>query len=70
MGIIYPYPDGYKEALSTMKQLEAFLEWGGTKKDVTCLVIGGLALLASIFGLLPLPFGGGIFFFRRFARLL
>ena len=56
MGIIYPYPDGYKEALSTMKQLEAFLEWGGTKKDVTCLVIGGLALLASIFGLLPLPF--------------
>ena len=40
-----------------MKQLEAFLEWGGTKKDITCLVLGGLSLLVSIFHLLPsLPF--------------
>ena len=37
--------------------LERFLEWGGVKKDVTCLVISAAALLASIFDLLPqLPF--------------
>ncbi len=39
-----------------MKHLEAFLEWGGTRKDIACLVISGLALLVSIFELLPLPF--------------
>ena len=39
-----------------MERLEAFLEWGGVKKDVTCLVLSGLALVASIFDLLPLPF--------------
>ena len=37
--------------------LERFLEWGGVKKDVTCLVISAAALLASMFDLLPqLPF--------------
>ena len=37
--------------------LERFLEWGGVKKDVTCLVLSGAALLVSIFDLLPqLPF--------------
>ena len=37
--------------------LERFLEWGGVKKDVTCLVLSGIALLVSIFDLLPqLPF--------------
>ena len=37
--------------------LERFLEWGGVKKDVTCLVLSGIALLISIFDLLPrLPF--------------
>jgi heavy metal translocating P-type ATPase len=39
-----------------MKTLERFLEWGGVKKDITLLVISGVALLASIFHLLPLPF--------------
>ena len=39
-----------------MKQIEAFLEWGGTRRDVTCLVLGGLSLLASIIGWQPLPF--------------
>lgn len=39
-----------------MKTLERFLEWGGVKKDVTLLIISGVALLASIFQLLPLPF--------------
>ena len=38
-----------------MKKLEELLEWGGTKKDITLLVISGLALIASIAGL-PLPF--------------
>ena len=32
-----------------MKQLEKLLEWGGVKKDISCLVIAGIALLASIF---------------------
>ena len=39
-----------------MEKLESFLEWGGTKKDVTCLVISAFALLISIFDLVPLPF--------------
>ncbi len=39
-----------------MKKLEVFLEIGGTKKDVTLLSIGGLSLLASLFGWNPLPF--------------
>ena len=33
--------------------LERFLEWGGVKKAVTCLVFSGIALLVSIFDLLP-----------------
>ena len=37
--------------------LERFLEWGGVKKAVTCLAFSGIALLVSIFDLLPqLPF--------------
>lgn len=40
-----------------MEKLEALLEWGGVKKDVICLVLGGVSLLVSIFGLTPgLPF--------------
>ncbi len=31
-----------------MEKLEEFLEWGGTKKDITCLVLSGIALAASI----------------------
>ena len=31
-----------------MEKLEALLEWGGTKKDVTLLVISGAALLVSL----------------------
>ena len=33
--------------------LERFLEWGGVKKAVTYLVFSGIALLVSIFDLLP-----------------
>ncbi|SDF90080.1 heavy metal translocating P-type ATPase [Marvinbryantia formatexigens] len=36
-----------------MKALEKFLEWGGMKKDVVCLVISGAALAASLAGVLP-----------------
>lgn len=40
-----------------MEKLEALLEWGGVKKDVICLVLGGVSLLVSILGLVPgLPF--------------
>ena len=31
-----------------LKTLENFLEWGGVKKDVTCLILSGIALLASL----------------------
>lgn len=40
-----------------MKKLEELLEWGGTKRDLTFLLISGVALLLSIFDLVPdLPF--------------
>ena len=39
-----------------MEKLETLLELGGTKKDIVFLILSGLALLVSIFRLLPLPF--------------
>mgnify|MGYP004527055251 CR=1 FL=1 len=39
-----------------MKKLEELLEWGGIKKDVTLLVISGLAVLASLLKWQPLSF--------------
>ena len=39
-----------------MKRLEELLELGGTRKDITLLIISGLALIVSIFDLIPLPF--------------
>lgn len=39
-----------------MEKLEHFLELGGTKKDIALLVISGIALIVSIFDLVPLPF--------------
>lgn len=39
-----------------IEKIEEFMDLGGTKKDIACLIIGGLSLLASIFDLLPLPF--------------
>lgn len=39
-----------------MQALERFLEWGGLKKDIACLVLSGISLVISIFHLLPLPF--------------
>ena len=38
-----------------IEKLEAFLEWGGTKKDIVCLAVSGVALLLSILKV-PLPF--------------
>lgn len=39
-----------------MRKLEGVLELGGIKKDITLLVISGIALLFSIFDVVPLPF--------------
>lgn len=39
-----------------IEKLEAVLEWGGTAKDILCLVLGGLSLIVSLFDLVPLPF--------------
>ncbi len=39
-----------------MKKLEALLEIGGTKKDITLLVISGIFLLISLTGWSPFPF--------------
>ena len=36
--------------------LERLLEFGGTKKDIACLALSGMALAVSIFDLIPLPF--------------
>ncbi len=39
-----------------IEKAEAVLAWGGIKKEVTLLVISGIALLLSFWGQLPLPF--------------
>ncbi len=41
---------------SIMNKLEDLMEIGGIKKDVACLILGGLSLAISIFDLIPLPF--------------
>lgn len=47
---------GVTSVKQAMEKLEHFLELGGTKKDITLLVISGVALIVSIFDLVPLPF--------------
>lgn len=39
-----------------MEILEKILEWGGTKRDITFLIISGIALFLDIFKIVPLPF--------------
>ena len=39
-----------------VQKTEAFLEWGGIKKEITLLAISGVALVVSIFDPLSLPF--------------
>lgn len=41
---------------SLMGKLESLLEWGGIKKDITLLVISGIAVLGSLLKLHPFPF--------------
>lgn len=41
---------------SFINRLENLLEWGGTKKDIVCLVLSGIALFISLFDWIPLPF--------------
>ena len=54
---VYPYKYIAGALMRTLVQkTEAFLEWGGIKKEITLLAISGVALVVSIFDLLPLPF--------------
>ena len=39
-----------------MKKLEKLLEWGGIRRNIVFLALSGLALVVSIFDLVPLPF--------------
>ncbi len=39
-----------------MEKLEKILDAGGIKKDIALLIISGIALIISIFDLIPLPF--------------
>ena len=44
-----------------IRALERFLKWGGVKRDVTFLVLSGIALLISILDLLPqMPFDAAV----------
>lgn len=38
------------------EKLEHLLELGGTKKDIVCLIVSAIALVISLFDLLPVPF--------------
>lgn len=40
----------------TMEKVEYFMELGGMKKDIAFLIVSGIALIISIFDLVPLPF--------------
>ena len=39
-----------------MKKIEEWMEIGGIKKDIIFLVLSGIALLISLFDVVPLPF--------------
>ena len=39
-----------------LKTIESFLELGGVKKEIVLLAVSGVALIVSIFDLIPLPF--------------
>lgn len=36
-----------------MERLESLLEWGGLKKDITCLIVSAAALILSLLGVSP-----------------
>ena len=52
------YKFGKEESImkAFCEKLEALLELGGIKKDVTLLVISGIAVLCSLFSFQPFPF--------------
>lgn len=57
--IIYLYTVWYRKEAAyekLMKKLEKLLELGGVKKDITLLVISGIALVLSLMNVLSLPF--------------
>ena len=54
--IPYMVQKGVASVKLALEKLEHFLELGGTKKDITLLLISGIALIVSIFDLVPLPF--------------
>lgn len=56
IGIIYIYPHRYTKGGILVEKIEAWLEWGGVKKDIALLVIGGLSLLCSLLKIQPFPF--------------
>ena len=39
-----------------IEKAERFLEFGGIKKEIVFLILSGIALIISMFDLLPLPF--------------
>ena len=39
-----------------MEKCEAFLEFGGTKKEIILLILSGISLILSLTGMVPLPF--------------
>ena len=41
---------------NALEAIDRFLEWGGIKKQVTLLVVSGVAVLVSVTGLFSLPF--------------
>ena len=58
-GYTIPIPHrvkGVVDLKALMEKLEHLLELGGIKKDVTLLVISGIAVLLSLFGVRPFPF--------------
>ena len=42
--------------MKLMDKLEYLVDLGGTKRDIAFLIISGLALIVSLFDLVPLPF--------------
>jgi heavy metal translocating P-type ATPase len=54
------YPYGYGKEIydlkTFIKKLEVILEAGGTQKDIVLLILSAIALICSIFNLIPFPF--------------
>ena len=53
---LYIYWYRRRKYMKWTEKLEKFLELGGTRKEIILLVLSGIALLFSIFDMVPLPF--------------